>query len=712
MQMPDKAPLELPPGDPSAVDDLVRDVEGAGLRLAGLADSLAGPAASAPGWLGADATAATAELARVAGIARAAADAVLSATGRLSTHGELLRDTRREVTALREEQDEDFRAAWQRLGDVENPQLAVMTGAPAWTGVVAEVEASEARRRRRHRLLLEELADDAAATARALADAGRPVGGTGRPGDGGRVLAHLAAELPGWGHPELAARGVELAARLMGGPLTPPERAALAAEAAAYAGSPAFATTLVRGLGAEGVEGLLVALGWDPAEAADDPVAGLLASALGAAVPGDHPRDGVAAALGATYVRPDDAGADAVAIGMAAVLVAGERSGGPRAGTVAEWARQLLLRERNLGTPAGMTVTGWGRRGEAGDPAAVAVGTLARSGDAGAAAALLGDGKVWEAALGRFWGDDGAALGEVVRLAGGDAGAAGERAVRAGLETIGAGLVAGDPDDRVLDREVAEGVSRDLAAAASAHVDLVAGALSSVATENGGEDAGDLLKGLGYVTVDRQAAATVEQALAGWATAQPHDLAGSSRWEPLPAVAVPAAYLAVQEYGQRLTHAMDGFEIQDEAEDKAALWDWTAGLLLEVVSYAPAKPVGLVADVVAAYGPLLLGMDGSYEVGPDRGLRFDEDDAAAVALAALPPDLAGRAAAVEAQAEASFRRAAGALGAPEAPDSVPRDYAAATSDLAGDLFGGRLLDEYKDRATRGAGVSDFLPGSR
>ncbi|WP_164704476.1 hypothetical protein [Blastococcus litoris] len=710
--MPGKTPLDLPPGDPSAVDDLVRDVEGAGYRLASLADVLAGPAAAAPGWLGADATAATTQLARVAGITRAAADAVLAARSRLSAHGELLRDTRREVTALREEQDEDFRSAWRRLGDAQDLQLAVMTGAPAWAGEVAEVEASEARRCRRHRVLLEELADDAAATARALADAGRPLGGTGRAGDGGRVLAHLAAELPGWGDPELASRGVELAARLRNGPLTPSERAALAAEAAAYSGSPAFATTLVRGLGTEGVAGLLRALGSDPVEAADDPVAALLAAALGAAVPGDHRRDGIAAALGATYVRADDLGADAIAIGMAAVLVAGERSGGPRAGTVAEWARQLLRRERHLGTPAGMTVTGWGRRGEAGDPLAVAVGTLARSGDPGAAAALLADGAVWEGALGRFWGDDGAALGEVVRLAGSDAGAAGERAVLAGLETIGAGLVAGDPDDRTLDRGVVEAVSRDLAAAVAAHVDVVAGALSSVATERGGEAVGDVLRGLGSVSVDRQAAATLEQALAGWAAAQPHDLAGSSRSEPLPAVAVPSAYLAVREYGQRLSHAMDGFEVQDEAEDEAALWDWTAGLLLEVVSYAPAKPVGLLADVVGAYAPLLLGVDGSYEVGPDGGLRFDADDAVDGALAVLPPELSGRAAAVGAQAEASFRRAGAVLGAPAAPDGVRRDYAAATTDLVADLAGGQLIDGAKDRATRAATISEFLPGRR
>jgi hypothetical protein len=340
------------------------------------------------------------------------------------------------------------------------------------------------------------------------------------------------------------------------------------------------------------------------------------------------------------------------------------------------------------------------------------VGTLARSGDAGAAAALLGDTEVWEAALGRFWGDGGTALGDLVVLAGNDPGAAGDRAVRAGLETIGAGLVEGDPDDRRLDRSVVEAVSRPLGAAVAAHVDLAADALAATAREGAGEGDGDLLEGLGYVTVDRQAAASVEQALAQWALAQPHDLAGSSRANPLPAVAVPAAFLAVQEYGQRLTHALDGYEIQDEAEDRAALWNWTAGLLLEVVSYVPAKPVGFLADVVGAFGPVVLGMDGSFEVPPDEGLRFGADGAAVSAVAGLPPDVAGRAAAVEAQAGASYRRTAAALGAPEAPDAVPKDYAGAATDLAGDLFGGRLVDEYKDRATGVGRVADFLPGRR
>lgn len=199
--MPDPVPLEMPPGEPAAVDELGRDVAAAAFWLALLRDELSGPAASAPGWLGDDATAATAQLVLVARLARDAAAEVLRVTGRLSAHGELLRETRRAVQGLRVEQDEDHRAAWHRLQGLGDLGTAMQTEVPEAVAIVEDLHASEAARRRRHAVLLEELADDAAATARVLADAGRPIGGTGRPGDEGRVLAHLAAELPGWGAP-------------------------------------------------------------------------------------------------------------------------------------------------------------------------------------------------------------------------------------------------------------------------------------------------------------------------------------------------------------------------------------------------------------------------------------------------------------------------------------------------------------------------------
>ena len=711
--VPDPVPLEMPPGDPEAVEELVSDVAGAAFRLGILADELSGPAATAPGWLGDDATAAEAQVARVAGIVRESATAVLGATGRLRAHGELVRETRRAVSRLRAEQDEDFRAAWRRLGQVEDPRLAVMTGADAWVGVVAEVEEAEAARRRRHAALLEELADDAAATARRLAEAGRPVGGTGRPGDGGRVLAYLAAELPGWGRPEMSARGLALADALVRAPATPEERAALTAEAAAYAGDPAFATALIRGLGEVGVGQLLMLLGQEPA-GPDDPMAGLLAAALGAAVVGEGRRDGVAAVLGATYVRADDRyGADATAAGMAAVLLAGfgPAGRGPRAATAGEWARQLLVREHEQKGPAGMAPAYSGRPREAADPAALAVEVLARGGDAGAASALLADQRVWEALLLRFWGDGGTALDDLIAVAGRDAGPAGDLAVRVGLETIGAGLEEGDPSDRTVDRANVEAVAPALAGAVAAHVTVVTDPLATAASGGGGERSTELLRGLGYLTVDRQAAAVVEAALTDWVAGQPVDLTGSSPAAPIAAVALPSAFVAVQEFGQRLDHALDGFELQEEAENKKRFWDWTVGLALDVTAEVARTPIGIAADLVNGYGPILLGMDGTFDVGPDRGRRYDADDAAHEAFAALPPGRADLAWAVKAQAVASFRRTVEVLDMPEPPKSPEVDLLEPLVDTATGALGGVVQDELLDRARR-AGVIDFLPGRK
>ncbi|MFD2090151.1 serine/threonine-protein kinase [Blastococcus deserti] len=710
--LPEPVPLEMPPGDPAAVDEVESDVGGAAFWFDVLADELSAPAASAPGWLGDDAGAAAGQVVRIAAIVGECATAARTASRRLSAHGDLLRETRRGVAALRVEQEEDRRAAWGRLHALGDLATAMRTGAPEAVSVVEDFAAAEAARRRRHGALLEELADDAAATARVLADAAGPVGGTGRPGDTGRVLAHLAAELPGWGTPEMARRGRALADALVGTPLRPEEREELAAEAAAYAGDAHFATALLRELGETGVALLLALLGQDP-DGPDNPIAGLLASALGAAVPREGRRDAVSAVLDATYVRADDRlGAHDTAAGMAAVLVAGAGSHGPRMATVVEWARQLLVREHVQKQPTGMTVAAWGRPGEGGDPVAVAVGTLARGGDPEAAAALLADREVWDALLLRSWGDDGGPLGDLVAEAGRDDGPAGDRAVRLGLESIGAGLAEGDPSGWTVDRDTVAAVSPALGQAAAAHVQVITGALTSVGAGGGGDRTVDQLRGLGYLTVDRGAAAVVETALRDWSLARPLDLAGTSPDTPHAAVSVPSAYHAVQDYGQRLTYALDGFELEEEAEDKEALWNWTAGLALELLSYAPVAPLAVAADVVGAYGPILLDVDGTFDQEADRGLRFDAAGAARDALAMLPPDRAAQAHAVEAQAEAAFGRTAHALGSPAAPRSPEEDWAGATRDLITGGLADKATEEVIGNAERRRPFGGLLPGRR
>jgi hypothetical protein len=318
---------------------------------------------------------------------------------------------------------------------------------------------------------------------------------------------------------------------------------------------------------------------------------------------------------------------------------------------------------------------------------------------------------VWGTLLLRSWSDDGLALGELVAIAGSDPGPAGERAVRLGLETIGAGLFDGSPSAWTVDRATVAAVAPALGAAVAAHLPVVTGALTAVATGDVGDGTEHLLKGLGTLTVDRQVAATVGAALADWSRTQSLDLAGSGPAAPLPAVAVHGAYDAVQEYGQRQAYALDGFELKEAADNREQLWNWTAGPVLELISYAPIKPIGLAADVIGAYGPVLLDCDGTFDQTGDEGLHFDADMAGASALTSLPHG-AARADAIEAQAEASYRRGVRSLGTPTAPKSPETDLLGPALDI---VTGGLVdagSDELVERARRGGAFRGFLPGRR
>jgi hypothetical protein len=669
--VPEPVPLEMPRGDPAALEDFVEDVAGTAYRLAVLRTCLTGRAASAPGWRGADASAAAAQVGVVAALAEELSEGVHAAAHRLRAHHECLRRTRRRVAVLRDEQDEDFALARAGLADLPDPAMALRSDAAVAVAVVEQLEAAEDARRREHARLLEELADDAAATARTLAESCSVVGGRGARGDGARVLVHLAVELPGWGNRELAALGTELAAALVGGPVTPEELNALARGAAGYGGAPAFAKALLTGLGREGVRHLLTVLGFN-ALGSVPPVAHLLASAFGAAAP-DGGRDPVQAVLGATYLHADDRDgtSDEIATGMAVVLGAGASTptGGLRPVTVAAWARQMLLREHAKGAITGIGSLPQGWTAELSDPTALAIRILADRGEPGVAAALLADRHVWQALLSRFWGDGGAALGDAVELAGRDPGAAGSQAVRTGLEVIGAGVFEGDPSDWTVSRKTVAGVSTALGRAVAAHVGVAVEALwlGVDGRVDGREDA---VRGLGYVTIDRNGAAAIERALYGWYRAQPSGLEGTSPMSPLPTVAVSSAYLAVQEYGQRLAHALHGFEQQDDAQNREWFWDRTFALLGQLPSWW-----GVAGGVVEGYVAIALGMDGTWENVADRGLHVDRDTAAESMVADLPPDRAGDADAVARQARAAFDRTARLLGSPRAPVSPLEDYA-------------------------------------
>ncbi|TFV88318.1 hypothetical protein [Blastococcus sp. CT_GayMR16] len=664
-EMPDQIPLDMPPGDPDALADLVRAIAGAGVCVAAVDDRLLGAADAAPGWLGDDAAAAAAQVVAVTALVREVSAAVLPASGRLRTHEERLRETRRQVAALGAEQSEQFAEAWRRLGQVEDLRLQVMSGGADVRAIVADVEAGEGRRRRRHTALLEELEDDAAATARVLDDAWAAVGGRRAPGDANRVVAYLAAQLPGWGDLELARRGRALADGF-GQFINPEDREDLARDALAFAGSVSFAGALLAGLGPVGTRDALEHLGggdYGPQSA----LARVVALALGAAARNDGTGP-VAEVLAAEYTSADDpAGLDDLGVlGMGTVLAAslalGPRGLDPQ--TVAAWGRQIALRERVLGAASVDRINPLSDVAAPVDALVAVVAILGEGTDPAAGAAFLNRPWVWGVLLARTWEDCGTSLQALVASAGAVEGPAGEAVVRGGLEALGApggregGRLAGRPGcgERGVDR-----AGRRTAV----HVSLAGEVLMSGV--DGSLPAADaaLLRGLGYVTLDRSASAVVEEALQGWVTAQPVDISGGSSLPQLPAVVVPNAYLAVQNYGQELAYTLHGLEEQREAQDRAFLWTMTVDL---AVSLAPGS-AGVVLGLLADYAAMGLGYDGTWDNGGFHGLTFEPT----AEIAALTPDEGLAVLGIAEQARDSFERTAGVLGHP-APPTSPQSH--------------------------------------
>jgi hypothetical protein len=696
---PDPLPLDLPRGNPAGLEDVVEDVAGAAYWLTVLASDLAGPAASAPGWLGADAAAAATQVGAVAGLARECSLAVGAAAHRLRLHHDLLVDVRRRVLALREEQQDDFRVMWQRLARIENPHLAVMVDAPERVAAIEEVRASEASRRRRHAALLEELADDAAATAGVLAESSRLVGGRGTRGDADRVLAHLAAELPGWGERRLAARAAEIAAGLS--TVDPPqERDELARDALALAGSPEFAAALLRELGRQGVVDMLGLMG-DGALGPESSLARLMAVVFGTALPLATDDQHLAEVVHARYVDPDDLGieGDHITHGLATVLLASTslRSGGLRPATVVAWSRQILAREHQFAdVPREFRVQPL--TGTPVDPLAAVLAHLAVT-DPASAAAVLSEPVAWPLLLARPWDDGGAALAEVAALAGADPGRDGEAATRLGLEALGAGLGDdGDPAEWHVDRGTAAAVSPALASGVAQHATVATAVLGLGVDGDLRGRATDVMRGLGYLTLDADAARTVGAALHQWVRTQPLPAEITCDPIPLPAVVVPSAYLAVREYGQRLDHALHGFEQQAEAEQRKTTWDATIGLLVEIPKRTG---VGAFFGVVEGYAAIALGFDGRWDNGEDDGLHFDRDRAAGAVLNLAPADPVARQV-LAGQARAVFDRTVEALGGPRPPASPAADYLEPLADSAVSFGHDKLVDEVKSGLRRTA----------
>ena len=670
--LPEPVALDMPPGDSESLADLVDAVTSAALHLAEVHAGTSSPAAGAPGWRGADAEATAVQIAVVTRLAAIVETALRGAGGRLEAHRERLLEVRARVAVLREEQLADHARARARVQDLLTPfaSAAPMGAGPDLGAVEAELVDAEQRRARLHETLLEELTRDATETARFLAAAGSGIGARGRGDDPGRVFARLAAQLPGWGDRALAERGRAYAETFT--TLMPPdERDALASLALPYAGSPAFAQALLSSVGVEGMRDVLYQLG-DGSYGGSAPLARLVATVLGAATPSGDPRHRVDQVLSAVYAESHDLdpSSDLVVLGMGSVLAA-SASGALRPMTVAAWGRQVLARETWWAGPAIERASPLDVSEPPVDAVPLVLEHLAAAADPAAAAFLLSDADAWRALLTRSHPDGGSALAAVISAAGAEPQAVGRSAVRAGLEALGSGLRDPDPEDWTVDRGTAGAVAGALGAAAAGHPSVVVGVLTAGVDGCPPPAADNALRGLGYLSLDPEATEAVEAALQRWAVVQPVQLDVAPPGQPLPIIAVPSAWLAVREYGQRLAHALHGFEQARIAEDRTRLWNWTVGFAVNALPSWPGQVAQFLEPIVAR----LIGMDGTWDNGADQGLRFDADDAVAASRHAPPPgvDPAWRAA-VTAQARTSFDRVAGVLGVPEPPVSPEQTW--------------------------------------
>jgi hypothetical protein len=235
---------------------------------------------------------------------------------------------------------------------------------------------------------------------------------------------------------------------------------------------------------------------------------------------------------------------------------------------------------------------------------------------------------------------------------------------RNGLHALGAGLEDHDPDGWTVHRATANAVTFALAEAAAQHVTVVAEAFTSIAGElSAGSE--DLLRGLGYLTIGRGPAEVVAKGLAGWAAASPgtgDDLFGRNG---LPAFTVPAAFVAVQEYGQRLAHALHGFEQQAIAEDRSFIWAMTAELIPSLLP----DPVDAPVEVIVGYLAMAFGFDGRWSNGVDRGLTFDTEDAVTRVVANLPAHQQEALDQVVLKAREAYQRTLDVMGSPKPPES-------------------------------------------
>jgi hypothetical protein len=662
--LPPPAPLPDPPGSAPALGTVVDQLTSAGFS-AGLTVHLLQPATVVHGWQGADAVVAAAEVTAAGAVAADLHAAVTAAAGRLGDHAELWTSVLSRLASLREDQRHQYATAAARLAVlVDGPDAG--TAPPEAVALVRAVARDDAARGAQHSALLADLADDAASAAALLGSLSAPFGGEARPGDVERVTLRLAGVLPGWGDGALTALGVQAAADLER-PTTAAELDAAARRWTAYAASPAFADALLGRLGEDGVTWLLTVLGGRSVETEREALAGLLAAAAGAAEEGSR----AAEVLGGVRLDPTDPDGtpDTVAVGMGMVLTALAAAGraGSGTGLAVGWGRQVLAREAAQGATAVERTTA-----TLPDPLGAALAVLVAAGDPGAAAATLADPDSWTGLLARSWPGGVSDLVEVIDLAARAPEA--PQVAAAALQALGQGLRPGTTEEVLVDDALATAVGSAVTDLVAGRMDVVLPVLGAAAGVGAGEvdDATDLtLRGLGHLLADDARVRTLGDAVRGALAA---GLAG-----PADGGRVAGGYVAVEEYGQRISYVLEHARAQSWEVDQQLLWDTAVTMPVKLLTWR--QPYGDVVEGVTGELQRQLGFDGTVDIGPDTGDTYAAWHARRWAGAVLG-SAGGDPAAVSAAAEAGFARATEVLGRPLPPQPGLLDQ---LEDLQGDL---------------------------
>ncbi|MGY1749184.1 hypothetical protein [Modestobacter sp. SYSU DS0511] len=606
--LPRPVDLPDPPGSATVLGAALDDL-GSAAFTAGLAVHLLGPATVLTGWQGADARVAAGEVAAALGVADELHQCLTVALRRLGEHHDLWLGALARLAGLRADQAADFAQARAEFGRLLGAAHGGDgTAEPQAQALVDRLVAAEEVRSAEHAGLLADLDGDAAEVTALLAAASQGLGGSGGTGAATGVTVHLAGLLPGWGRGALTTMGVTAATELTGAGTAADVRDATVRWADAVV-VPAVAEAFLTALGAEGLAFLLALLHQQAGTGEEEPLAGLLATALTVGGAGAQPVPRVREVLAAAAlpVHDRDARHDETAVGMGAVLAAS--GAGPA--LAAAWGRRLLEREAAQGERAVDRVSG-GRP----DPVAAALAAVVRAGDPAAAGRLLHDSSAWDVLLRRGWDDDGRAAVALVDLAAGSADA--DQVARSAMQTLGAGLDpagggAGEPDAaEPVDLGALGQLAGRIGSLLAGQPELLGRELAAAGTGtelSAAQVTG--LRGLGLLLTEPAAEQRVTSSLVGGLA-----LGGEHRAE------TAGALVAVQEYGHRARYALRFAQVLVDTRSREGIYGLVTAPVDLVRGGRGAPGLGVLVDA----GAVLLRSDGRIRIEPDDGpVRTAED---------------------------------------------------------------------------------------